>query len=72
VASRNDVTTQLKLMAFSPSDFSMAGNAMFIDDIRNVPINDVMATMASMETCFFVQCIKKNDLLQLIYNFYLW
>lgn len=57
VASRNDVTTQLKLMAFSPIDLSMAGKAMLIDDIRNVPMNDVMATMARMETCFFVQCI---------------
>lgn len=57
VASKNEVTTQLRLTAFNPNDFSMAGSAIFIDDIRNVPMNDVMATTASMEICFFVQCI---------------
>jgi hypothetical protein len=51
------VITQLNVTAFNPKLFSIAGKAIFTDEIKKVPINEVMATMAKMEICFFVQCI---------------
>lgn len=57
VASRNDVTTQLRVMAFRLNDFSIDGKAIFTDDMRNVPINEVIATIASIDTCLRVHCI---------------
>jgi hypothetical protein len=58
VASKKEVITQLNVTAFNPKLFSIAGKAIFTDEIKKVPINEVMATMAKMEICFFVQCIK--------------
>jgi hypothetical protein len=57
VDSKNAVTTQLNVTASSPKSFSMAGKAMFTDEIRNVPKNELAATMANIEICFFVQFI---------------
>jgi hypothetical protein len=57
VASKKEVITQLNVTAFNPKLFSIAGKAIFTDEIKKVPINEVMATMAKMEICFFVQCI---------------
>jgi hypothetical protein len=67
VASKNDVITQLRVIAFIEKSFSMAGNAMFTDDIRKVERKDVMATMPAMESCVFVQCI-----LVMLIIFFLW
>ena len=57
VATKNEVMTQLREMALSPKLVSMAGNAMFMDDIKNVPINDVMETVINVDSCFFDQDI---------------
>jgi len=57
VASKKEVITQLSFTASSPKLLSMAGNAMFTDEMRKVPINEVMATIESIEICFFVQYI---------------
>src|SRR5690554_1505224 len=57
VASRKAVITQLRLIASSPKLRSMEGSAMFTEEIKKVPINEVIATIESMEICFFVQFI---------------
>ena len=57
VASKKEVNTQLRETALSPKLFSMAGNAIFTDDIKKVPINEVIATIPIIEICFFVQFI---------------
>jgi hypothetical protein len=57
VASKKEVTTQLNVTASSAKLFSMAGNAMLMDEIRKVPINEVMATIATIDICFFDQFI---------------
>ena len=57
VASRKEVTTQLRVTAPSEKLFSMAGNAIFTDEIRNVPINEVTATMAKIDSCFLLHSI---------------
>jgi len=46
MVSRKPVITQLKATACIENSFSIAGRAILIDDIRKVPRNDVMATMA--------------------------
>lgn len=58
VASKKDVITQLSFTALSPKLFSMAGNAIFTEEMRKEPMNEVMATIARIEICFFVQSIK--------------
>jgi len=60
VASRKAVTIQLSVTAFNSKVFSMAGRAMFIDDIRNVLIKAVMATIAMMEICLRVHFINSS------------
>jgi len=67
VARRKEVTTQLSVTAFSWKLFSIAGRAIFTEEMRKVPINEVMATMASIEICFLVQSILKN-LVCLLFN----
>ena len=57
VASRKEVTSQLNVTASRLKLFSMAGNAIFTDEIRKVPINEVTATIARIEICFLVQFI---------------
>lgn len=57
VESKNDVTTQLSITASIPSDFSMEGKAILMDEIRKVPIKEVMEIISRMETCFLVQFI---------------
>jgi hypothetical protein len=64
VASKNEVITQLKVTAFSEKLFSIAGNAMFTDDIKKVPINEVTATIARIENCFFVHSINTGFILK--------
>jgi hypothetical protein len=58
VARRNAVTIQLSVTAFRSKAFSMAGRAMFIDDIRNVLMKAVIATIAMMEICLRDHFIK--------------
>ena len=55
--SRNAVTTHPKATACIENSLSIAGRAMFIDEIRKVPIKEVMATMAKIENCRHVHCI---------------
>jgi len=57
VESKNAVTTQLNVTASSPKSFSMDGNAMLTDEIRKVAKNELAATIANIEICFFVQTI---------------
>jgi len=57
VARRKDVITQLKVTAFILKLFSIAGNAIFTEDIRNVLMNEVHAIIPIIVICFFVQCI---------------
>lgn len=58
VESKKEVTTQLNSIALSLKLFSMAGKAIFMEEIKNVPINEVIATMLNIDICFFVQFIK--------------
>src|SRR5690554_2797488 len=58
VANRKEVITQLSFTALSPKLFSIAGKAIFTDEMRKDPINEVMATIDKIEICFFVQSIK--------------
>jgi len=46
VARRNEVITQLRVTASKLKLFSIAGKAMLIEEMRNVPINEVTATTA--------------------------
>ena len=66
VDNRNAVTTQLKVTASRPKSFSMAGNAMFTDEIRKVPKKELVATIANIEICFFVQFISVTLCLHLL------
>lgn len=61
--SKKAVTTQLRVTASNPKLFSMAGNAILMDEMRNVPMKDVVATMASMDRCLRVQFIKKEKMI---------
>ncbi len=58
VESRNAVTIQLKVTASRPKSFSMAGNAMFTEEIRKVDIKELKATIDSTVICVFVQFIR--------------
>ena len=60
VDKRKAVTTQLNVTASRPKSLSMEGRAMFTDDIRKVPKNELDATIARIDICFFVQFILKN------------
>ena len=57
VASKKAVITQLSRTASISKLFSIDGRAMLTEEIKNVPIKEVIATMASIETCFLVQFI---------------
>ncbi len=57
VASKKAVTTQLSETAPIEKSFSIAGNAIFTDEIKKVPIKEVIATMAKIDTCFLLQSI---------------
>jgi len=48
VAKRNEVITQLRVTASRLKLFSIAGKAMFIEEMRNVPIKEVTATTATI------------------------
>jgi hypothetical protein len=55
VATKKPVMIQLSEMALSAKLFSIAGKAILMDDIRNVPINEVMETVIRVDNCFFDQ-----------------
>jgi len=57
VDKRNEVTTQLNVTASRLKSFSIAGKAIFTDEIKKVPKNELAATIANIEICFFVQFI---------------
>ena len=59
VARRKDVTTQLNVIASRLKLFSIEGNAIFTEEIRNVLMKEVHAIIAIIVICFFVQCISK-------------
>lgn len=64
VASKKEVTTQLRLIALRRKLFSIAGKAILIEEIRKVAIKDVIATIIIMRACFFVHCIRIDLILQ--------
>jgi hypothetical protein len=55
VDNRNEVTTQLKVTASRLKSLSIDGKAMFTDEMRKVAKNELVATIARIEICFFVQ-----------------
>src|SRR5690554_831657 len=59
VVSKKPVTIQLKATACIENSASMAGSAMLMEEMRKVPIKEVMATMARMESCCRLHCIIK-------------
>lgn len=57
VERRNEVITQLSLIASRLNSLSIEGRAMFTDEIKKVPIKEVEATTKRIESCFRVQFI---------------
>jgi len=57
---RKAVITQLSVTASNSKLFSISGSAILMDEIKNVPINEVVATMASMDSCLRVQLISEK------------
>jgi hypothetical protein len=60
MVSKNAVTTQLRVTASSPKLFSISGSAILIEDMRKVPIKEVIATMTKIDICFLFHDIKQR------------
>ena len=60
VESRKEVMTQLSMMALISNVFSIAGRAILMEEIKNDPIKEVIATIRSIETCLRVHLINSK------------